>query len=312
MKIKIFALFFALAALTFIACKKENGNNPDDPNEREQTSSIQCTPSCIENNGTGGTYSVTITSSLPWTASCNCSWITYSPTSGEGNAFVTINVSNGSTATGNVMFSNRNGSAILEIKRIVVPNGKENGYEYVDLGLSVKWATKNVGASSEKDNGKFYAWGELTERPDSYKQSQYKFYSNGKFTKYVSKSYDGTPDYKTTLDLSDDIAHVKWGGKWRMPTKEEFEELGDKCTITEENNGYRFTGPNGNSIFMPWVEYKHKGESSYGFQQNTCGYWSSSLDQYDNANAIYLRLDYYWATWENARYFGMLIRPVCS
>lgn len=97
-------------------------------------------------------------------------------------------------------------------------NGEEiivYSYEYVDLGLSVNWATFNVGAVRPEDSGDYYAWGEV-ETKDVYLWSTYK-YGNGtsKFipSKYnANSSYSGTVDYKTTLDLEDDVAHVKWGG----------------------------------------------------------------------------------------------------
>ena len=99
-----------------------------------------------------------------------------------------------------------------------------NGHEYVDLGLpsGLKWATCNVGASSPEVYGGYYAWGE-TEEKSSYSWSTYKW-CNGSYdtmTKYCTSSSYGTVDNKTTLDPQDDVAHVKWGGRWRMPTLEE-------------------------------------------------------------------------------------------
>lgn len=104
-------------------------------------------------------------------------------------------------------------------------NNMENGYEYVDLGLSVNWATCNIGAIAPEGYGEYYAWGE-TETKDSCIWRNYK-YSDGadKMTKYSTKAYyslNGDPDGRTTLELADDVAHVKLGDGWRMPTREEF------------------------------------------------------------------------------------------
>ena len=141
--------------------------------------------------------------------------------------------------------------------------GSINGYDYVDLGLSVKWATCNVGADSPEEYGDYYAWGE-TETKSSYYEGN-------------SETYDENIDDITGTDR--DVAHVKWGGSWRMPTADEFEELMDNCDYkwTTLNGvwGGRFTSnKNGNSIFLPatgFYEGKSLEESGvYGY------YWSST------------------------------------
>ena len=145
----------------------------------------------------------------------------------------------------------------------IIPTGKLNGYEYVDLGLSVMWATCNLGASKPEDYGDYYAWGE-TEPKDKYDLENYKFqiggrFMNTKFSKYNTKSEHGIVDNKTTLDLIDDAAHVNWGGCWRMPTLEELEELINNCdwkwTKFNGIRGYRVTskkdGYMERSIFLP-------------------------------------------------------------
>ncbi len=143
--------------------------------------------------------------------------------------------------------------------------------EYVDLGLSVKWATFNVGANKPEDYGDYFAWGE-TEPKSTYSWSNYKWCrgSETTLTKYCNHSGYGTVDNKTTLELSDDVAAVNWGGKWRMPTDAEMAELRDQCTwtwtIQNGVNGYEVTSnSNGNSIFLPaagWC-YAGSGEPSY-------------------------------------------------
>ena len=113
----------------------------------------------------------------------------------------------------------------------------------VDLGLSVCWAGWNVGASSPEGYGNYYAWGETTTK-SSYTESSYQ-YHNGSYVN-IGSNICGT-QY--------DVARAQWGGSWRMPTKAEFEELINRCTwtwITYNNvNGYKVTGPNGKSIFLP-------------------------------------------------------------
>ena len=188
------------------------------------------------------------------------------------------------------------------------------GYEYIDLGLSVKWATCNVGASVPEEYGGYYAWGEAEEK-SNYDWSTYKWRngSYGSMTKYCTKYYYGTVDNKTVLDTMDDVAHVKWGGTWRMPTKAEQDELRNNCTWewTTQNgvNGYKVTGSNGNSIFLPAAGYRYGTEAisrgSYGY------YWSSSLCRDSSYNAYVLSFKSGYYDWyDNYRYIGYSVRPV--
>lgn len=312
MKTIINTILASVLCFALVGCERTN-NNEDSP--ISPSSSIKCNPNTIENDGTGGTYSVTLTSSKSWTATTNCSWVTFSPESGQGDAFISISVEAGPTDSAKVMFSNGTGSATLTIKRIVVSEGVENGHAWVDLGLSVRWATMNVGASSETDNGTFYAWGETTPRPETYTEAQYSFYdsSTKQYTKYVTNSRYGVIDNKRVLVLSDDVAHVKWGGKWRMPTKEEFEEFAKKCSNEREGDGYRITGPNSNTIYMPWVQYAYGGSSSYSKQ--TCLYWCSTVDEvYNDRACSYALVKSYdpYAVNSHFRNDGLLVRPVCD
>lgn len=163
------------------------------------------------------------------------------------------------------------------------PEKTANGHGYVDLGLSVKWATCNVGANTPEEFGDYFAWGE-TQPKEVYNWSTYK-YCNGSYftiTKYNNDSVWGVVDDKTVLELKDDAAHANWGGDWRMPTIEEQIELIDNCTFTYtvQNgvNGCIVTSKkNGNCIFLPaagargeWYDEKNS-TGVYGF------YWSSSF-----------------------------------
>ena len=193
----------------------------------------------------------------------------------------------------------------------------------IDLGLSVKWASCNVGATKPEEYGGYYAWGETEEKSD-YDWDTYK-YCNGtenSITKYCTDSSYGIVDWKTTLEPKDDVATVKWGGSWRMPTKAEQDELRNNCTweYTTLNgvNGYHVTGPNGNSIFLPAA-----GVRQYSILSNLCDsgcYWSSSLSLFfwqevvesdDNfASDIYFYPGYYNSS-SSFRCFGLSVRPVC-
>ena len=188
-------------------------------------------------------------------------------------------------------------------------------HEYVDLGLSVKWATMNVGANAPEGYGDYFAWGE-TEPKDYYNWSTYKWCkgSYNTMTKYCTDSDFGSVDNKTTLELSDDAAHANWGGTWRMPTVDEIKELKEKCNLewtTQSGvNGLKVTGPNGNSIFLPaagdrWYDDLYNA-GNYGL------YWSSSLYPSLDDGAYRLYFDSGGPDWDgNYRGDGQSVRAVC-
>lgn len=197
--------------------------------------------------------------------------------------------------------------------------GLENGYEYVDLGLSVKWATCNVGATKSEDYGDYFAWGE-TQPKSTYNWSTYKWGNDGynTLTKYCTNSDYGTYDGKSTLELADDAARAKWGGSWRMPTKEEQDELRDNCTWewTTQNGveGYKVTskkkGYTKNSIFLPAAGYRV--DSSLNDAGSDGLYWSSSLDTDNPDSAYYLYFYSGSVGWlSRNRCVGFTVRPVC-
>ena len=172
--------------------------------------------------------------------------------------------------------------SIVNLTLIVKPG--VDGHEYVDLGLSVKWATCNVGANKPEEYGDYFAWGETAPK-EYYDWSTYK-YCNGSgftFTKYCNDSscgYNGFTDNKTILDPEDDAATANWGGAWRMPTKAELDELCNSCTWTwiDQNGvfGSKVVGKNGNSIFLPCAGYVYDGSSDLRMGE----YWSSTLHIY--------------------------------
>ncbi len=209
---------------------------------------------------------------------------------------------------------------VSEIDTIDFVTETYDTHEYVDLGLpsGTLWATCNVGATNPEDYGDYFAWGETTPKTN-YSWQNYK-YCNGSaqsLTKYCTDSSYGTIDKKTTLDAEDDAATVNWGGNWRMPTKTEQEELCTECTWTWTtlNNvkGYRVTGKNGNSIFLPAAgqcedtSFSGKGEAGL--------YWSSSLYSayFSSHLAKIIQFNYRsYKIYEDLRNYGLSVRPVCS
>lgn len=151
---------------------------------------------------------------------------------------------------------------------IIPTTGIANGHEWVDLGLSVKWATCNIGAKESTDKGQFFAWGE-TETKGFYSKDTYKLNSFWGGYKKTGNNIAGT-QY--------DAAKVQWGGLWRMPTKEEMQELIDCCSwkwSTLIVEGCIVSG-NNNQIFLPYTQ----AMSGAGLLGNTSGgYWTDTLNE---------------------------------
>ncbi|MBO4875918.1 MAG: hypothetical protein J5542_11500 [Bacteroidales bacterium] len=185
--------------------------------------------------------------------------------------------------------------------------GMLQGYCYVDLGLSVNWATCNVGANAPEELGDYYAWGE-TSKKDNYTAESHKFYGGEgefgpKYTKYTSD------DNLEKLEVADDAASNSWGNVWRMPTKAEFQELIDKCTWTWKDNGYEVKGANGQTIFLPLTGAFWNG--SVCNEKIDGLYWSSTAD--GSMKAYYLSFaDQRKQVSCDGRYYGHQIRPVCA
>ena len=183
----------------------------------------------------------------------------------------------------------------------------------VDLGLSVKWAAWNVGADSPEQYGGYYAWGETEEKSD-YTWNTYKYWWSDEDDDHYWDLNEFTNIGSNISGSQYDVATVKWGNGWRMPTKEELNELYNKCTFEgcTYNGvvGCKVTGPNGNSIFLPCAGRR------YGTLLNgTCelgGYWSGSLVESDNYRAWYLGIysdDYHTVNYYH-RLYGHPVRPV--
>ena len=216
------------------------------------------------------------------------------------------------------------GEAII---KVITEDGERNAgclvsvFKAVDLGLSVKWATCNVGADTPEGYGNYFAWGETNPKSNS-AWSTYKW-CNGTYktmTKYCINSsygYNGFTDNKTVLDAEDDAAHVNWGGSWRMPTNAEWTELRNNCTWTwtTQNgvNGYRVTsnktGYTDKSIFLPAAGGRFDTSLS---NVGACGYyWSSSLYTDYPYSAWFVDFSSNGVSRHNcSRYCGVSVRPV--
>ncbi|MCD7721397.1 MAG: protein kinase, partial [Prevotellaceae bacterium] len=180
-----------------------------------------------------------------------------------------------------------------------------NGHEYVDLGLSVKWATCNVGASSPSEYGNYYAWGETSTKSEYTKE-------NSKTWEVSMGSIAGNSSY--------DAARANWGGTWRLPTAREIDELANNCqrtwTMMDGHAGFKVTGPSGNSIFLPAAgdrdETSNNGTGGYG------NYWGATPVENDTQKAYsllffrgsFFLISGYFFKSNNSRCDGFSVRPV--
>ena len=205
-------------------------------------------------------------------------------------------------------------SSTFNLRKTLEPTPTDiiNGHKYVDLGLSVKWATCNIGASSPSDYGNYYAWGETTTK------ATYLTNNSSTYEKKISE-IKGDNRY--------DAARANWGNNWRLPTMQEFQELNSRCSWTwttlEGRQGYKITGPNGNSIFLPAAgfilgstlnEANADGTpwSSSPNETNSYGYyWTSTPNGEDTQYAcrLYFSNDSHGLYW-GSRSSGLCIRPV--
>ena len=182
----------------------------------------------------------------------------------------------------------------------------------VDLGLSVKWSAWNVGANSPEEYGNYYAWGEIEDKGE---------YTWVTYKHWIDTSEDGGIHEEEMFigpniaGTQYDVASINWGNGWRMPTKAEFDELKQRCYWESFTNfgvkGYKVTGPNGNSIFLPFagcrVKYSLENVNKYGI------YWIGLNDLYPSIGAPSFVLDYdkNVTRYENTKlYVGLSVRPV--
>ncbi|MBR5983967.1 MAG: hypothetical protein IK025_09675 [Bacteroidales bacterium] len=201
--------------------------------------------------------------------------------------------------------TNNLGTAYGEVRSFTTESaattGTVNGHDWVDLGLpsGTKWATCNVGATNPEYFGNHYAWGEITTK-EVYNSSTY--------------TYSDNP---TTLPQNADVATVNWGTDWRMPTSTEMQELINNCThvwtTINGSNGRLFTGPNGNSIFLPAAGV-YSG-STYWHNNDGGFYWLSSISTNNSSSAwdFYFYSDSYDMDDNTSyRFYGQSVRPVLA
>ena len=211
-------------------------------------------------------------------------------------------------------YNNEETQLTAEIDTSYQPNNTIAGHEYVDLGLpsGLKWATCNVGANKPEEYGDYFAWGE-TETKKEYTEENCKTVE----VDYIEeKTFFRTKTERKIIGKKEnfkDTAHANWGGSWRMPTKREMEELKNKCTWTWTTQsgikGYKVTGLNNNSIFIPAAGCCMS--TSYYYVGEHCLYWSSTPLEYDDNCAYDLHFSsnshgVYWI----GRDRGHSVRPV--
>ena len=212
---------------------------------------------------------------------------------------------------------------VVYVGAAVIPDG------CVDLGLSVFWASCNLGASKPTEYGGYYQWAGTKDVSDTGINLDWSYcpYHTGSdessgWTKYNTKSSYGTVDNKTVLEAKDDAATVALGGKWRMPTDEEWTELRntDNCSWTwttiDGVNGCKVqskkSGYTDNWIFLPAAGYRYEGRLKNVGSQGQ--YWSSSLftgDLLYMYNAYEMLFYSGYVGWFGIfRYHGLSVRPV--
>ena len=258
-------------------------------------------------------------------------WMVVPPTSFQEGFSITVTANNGASFVKstkknyafqrNKVFRMAAVAVQLQAAQVPVP-------EKVDMKTKsgAQWGSFNVGADKPESFGDYYAWGE-TEAKDDYTWNNYKFGTKTALTKYNTLSANGTVDNKRRLDPEDDVARVKIGGKWRMPTMEEQNELLDESlftwTWTSVNgvNGYNVKcKANGNSIFLPAAGFWHDNTNSWLGKGGDL--WSDTLfpgndarypisGPWDSYSLLY-STDDHSENQGSLRYYGRSVRPVCG
>ena len=261
-----------------------------------------------------------------------------SPEGAVGN--VTWTSSNESVATvdangvvtaiegGNCTITATVGGSGVKATCIVTVVGEVHAYVDLDLPSGTLWATCNVGASSPEENGDYFAWGETTGHNDgknNFNWSTYKWCKGSRttLTKYCCQSsfgYEGFTDNKMELDLEDDAAYVNWGPAWRMPSKEQFEELFNRSyttVVTATQNGKKgikvTSNSNGNSIFLRGAGQFY--QNSISLAGTTGHYWTRSIH-----STSYYAWEFYFNSSDVSTMsvgacdhcYGLSVRPVRS
>ena len=303
MKRNIFALlrtfvlvaFVPALALSLVACEPENdGEGTLPPGVTPEVSVpdgyVNYFVEDLSFSHSAGEVKVAFQINVDWSMEVNApegtsaSWLSVEPASGAAGLHeIMIRVTaNDATEVRTATIHLLSGKS--KVAEILVTQEESLVFEAVDLGLSVKWASCNVGATSPEESGDYFAWGE-TEEKSNYTPLTYKYYlgdldGNGYY--YDSNEYQNIGS--NISGTSYDVAHVKWGGSWRMPTLSEIQELCNKCswewTTVNGVSGQKVTGPNGNSIFLPAAGNRVGTEVHRRGSDGRC--WSDTLNEDDS------------------------------
>lgn len=244
----------------------------------------------------GGTQIVTVTTDATFAVSKTGNWFGYTISGNKISILASGNTGEDREGTLTVKLTNLPSGS----RSVTIPVKQSDG-RVVDLGLSVKWASMNIGAKSPEEYGGSYAWGEVSTK-DIYSSDTYTYKDNPK-----------------VLPLEHDVANVRWGGSWRMPTMDETNEFISNCVFTWTTNynnsginGYVVKSKiNGNTIFLPAAGYNRSNEIDE--ENSGSHYWSSTLCPYnsDYAYSIESYMTNSFTLHYSNRHLGYSVRAVC-
>ena len=274
--------------------------------------------------GEGGNNLVTLTCDVTLTADQVTNFYAVLPV-GVLYHGVIVEIYDGETMVGQIPYPEGHAAQVVRntiksFQPVEVTVGGGDEHEYVDLGLpsGLLWATCNVGADTPEGYGDYFAWGETAPKDyydwDTYQYCMGSYNTMTKYCNNASYGYNGFTDNLTTLLPEDDAATANWGSGWRMPTKEEWQELLDNTAVTWTQqggvNGRLFTASNGNSLFLPAAGCRWDDEL---FDVGDGGYyWSSSLntDYPSDAWSFNFYSGNYGMYGSSRRLYGFTVRPV--
>lgn len=318
MKAKIFLIFFVFSTLSVwgqgVITKPVKSAQKTETKPVQQKKPVQKTLTSKPAATEASAYDVTFSSNVP-TATMYIDGTNYGNPSGTrllktGNHIIKLTAEGYEPYTSDICVQRNAVRFSFQMTKAKVTTGTINGHEWVDLGLpsGTKWATCNIGATKPEEYGKYYAWAEIETKSR---------YSWNNCKDCLDNTGDTWKKYKENglqkISSGDDVAYQTWGQKWRLPTMDEASELYKNCKVTEETvngiNGIRITGPNSNSIFLPYSGFK--GEDKILNVGKEGYYWTNELfSEYPyhawcmEAFGEHLNLNY------KERAKGLTIRPV--